>query len=378
MKRVCFVNDDFSMGGIQKVNVYLGEEIAKNGVEVFFYTTKEEPSIFYKIEKGSIYRATYTRNEKIYKDLQRAVRKIKRTIRMEYGFNKRDVIIRKLIRFLEHKEINTVLLNGPVLISYIPIIKEQLPHIRCIGWIHNSYRVYLENDYNSYTKHFRTSFFKGLISADKIVCLTNIDLVEYKKFNKNTVCIYNPLTLSVNGAADLESKNIAFLCRVAIQHKGLDYLAEIASCLPEPWKIAFGGNGTLKNKRIFKDNINKFRANNKIDILGAMDEYGIKKLFESSSVYLMTSRWEGMPLVLAEAMSFGLPIIAFDQSGSREVLADGKYGILVEQGNVSKMNHQLRRLMDSPTLREEYSQKSLDRVKHFNIKTIAEKWLEIL
>lgn len=70
----------------------------------------------------------------------------------------------------------------------------------------------------------------------------------------------------------------------------------------------------------------------------------------------MTSRWEGMPLVLAEAMSFGLPIIAYEQSGSDEVLEHGDYGILVSNGNIDSMVENLSLLMASLDLRKISSQ----------------------
>lgn len=66
----------------------------------------------------------------------------------------------------------------------------------------------------------------------------------------------------------------------------------------------------------------------------------------------MTSRWEGFGLVLTEAMSFGLPIIAFENSGSNEVLDNGKYGIVVEQGNVEEFSRELNRMISDYDLRK--------------------------
>lgn len=92
----------------------------------------------------------------------------------------------------------------------------------------------------------------------------------------------------------------------------------------------------------------------------------------------MTSRWEGMPLVLAEAMSFGLPIVAFEQSGSSEVLDDGKYGILVENGNVEAMITELLKLVENPELRKIYQRKSLERVQNFKVEILQKQWQNII
>lgn len=377
-KKVCFVNDDFSLGGIQKVNVYLGEELVLNKQDVYFYASAINPKNFYKIEISKLYLAKYTIMNNLDNILHKIQRKIIKNLNREFTLKKNDVIVKKLISFLKEKNIDTVVLNGPIFISYIPFIKEAIPTIKCIGWLHNSYKVYLGNDKNSYTRFFRKSFLKGLAVSDQNVCLTHEDLSAYQKFNKKTVCIYNPVTMKVKGKADLNKKNISFLSRVAVQHKGLDYLAEISSMLPKEWTIKFGGNGNKKENETFNNYIEKYNSKKNIDLLGALDEFGVKKVFENSSIYLMTSRWEGMPLVLAEAMSFGLPIIAFDQTGSREVLGNGKYGIIVEQGNINEMNSQLKRLISSKELREEFSKKSLMRINDFNIELIARKWLEII
>ena len=92
----------------------------------------------------------------------------------------------------------------------------------------------------------------------------------------------------------------------------------------------------------------------------------------------MTSRWEGFGLVLTEAMSFGLPIISFDNSGANEVLDNGKYGLLVEQGNVENFSKELNRMISSYELRKEYSQKSLERIIDFDIEHIIKQWDDIL
>ncbi len=92
----------------------------------------------------------------------------------------------------------------------------------------------------------------------------------------------------------------------------------------------------------------------------------------------MTSRWEGFPLVLAEAMNFGLPIISFENGGSNEVLENGKYGKLVEQGNVELFSEELNRMISDIQLRKEYAVKSLQRAKSLQLDSIIKQWEKIL
>ena len=92
----------------------------------------------------------------------------------------------------------------------------------------------------------------------------------------------------------------------------------------------------------------------------------------------MTSRFEGFGLVLVEAMSFGLPIVAFEQSGSRYVLDDGNNGILVKNGDVEEMVKQLTRLINDFEERKRYQEKSLERLQNFTLDRISEEWEKIL
>ena len=90
---------------------------------------------------------------------------------------------------------------------------------------------------------------------------------------------------------------------------------------------------------------------------GVKKDEALSSHYINSSIYVMTSRWEGMPLVLAEAMNFGLPIIAIEQTGANEVLKNGEYGIVIEQGNIIEFNKQLNRLIEDKKLREYYQKK---------------------
>ncbi|VDK14757.1 hypothetical protein OAL24_01505 [Oenococcus sicerae] len=77
-------------------------------------------------------------------------------------------------------------------------------------------------------------------------------------------------------------------------------------------------------------------------------------------------------------MSFGLPLVAFDQTGARSVTRDGEYGQLVKLGDVAEMNHQLSRLIGSQKLREQWQKKSLLRVQNYLLKEVIQKWVNIL
>lgn len=111
---------------------------------------------------------------------------------------------------------------------------------------------------------------------------------------------------------------------------------------------------------------------------GSKNGKELKNHFENSSIFISTSRFEGFPLVFAEAMSFGLPIISMSNSGSEEVLDGGKYGVLTRQGDIADFLSNLEEMQNTKELREKYSYRSTQRLEDLKLEKIILKWEEIL
>ena len=77
-------------------------------------------------------------------------------------------------------------------------------------------------------------------------------------------------------------------------------------------------------------------------------------------------------------MACGLPIIAFENSGPKEILADGKYGILIPKYEVVQFAQEIKDMMQNSTKRKLYSEKSLERISSFSIEEIIKEWHKIL
>lgn len=376
---VCFWNDHFALGGVERVNAFLGTELNKaEGVNVYLVaSTPGTPYFKFEIESHAL------AGEKASSKKQQ----LRKAVEMFFNFGYYDAgryqpqLMADFISFVTAKEIEIVVVNQKNLATYLPFLKRKLPNVKFVSWMHestDSYKFY-ENPQNSYEKSvFRRSrkrFEKAVASADCLVCLTQEEVPLFKQLNQNTISIPNPITMEVSGKSSLTGTSIAFLGRMAISHKGLDYLVQVAKDLPAGWQIEFGGDGP--EKQIFFDLLAEYDVADEIKLLGSLDDNGIKELFERASLYIMTSRTEGFPLVLGEAMSFGLPIIAFDQQGSREVLASGEYGVLVENGNIRQMVAEIKRFTGNRDLMLEYQQKSLQRAADLSLDKIAKQWLAL-
>lgn len=360
-----FVVGSLNIGGIQRVNAvlanYLGEE-----QEVFVFTA------------GSRDESAYPMNVPVIKSKKNEnwnliINLIRISGLLHLDFIKRCIFKKAAQRIsdvIEKQQPDVLILNAENIL-YLPFIKKKHPNLKYVSWLHTNTNIYLDRVFKGANK----DFIDGLTKSDTVVCLTEEDLRILKTYNSNTVVIYSPLTNNQTQVASLDTKIISWTGRIANPVKGLDYLAEVASQLPQDWKISVAGSG---NDELFDKLIKKYGSENKIIRHGSLTGDKLKEHYLNSSIYLMTSRWEGFGLVLVEAMSFGLPIVAFKQSGSNEVLKAGKSGILIENGDVGAMVATLLELIDDKQKRETYQQKSLLRVKDFDKAKILSKWREII
>ena len=81
----------------------------------------------------------------------------------------------------------------------------------------------------------------------------------------------------------------------------------------------------------------------------------VERIYKGALFYVLSSRFEGLPNVLLEAMSYRLPIISFDcPTGPREILKNGKLGILVEPLNVEELANSMLLLVNNPSMRQNF------------------------
>jgi len=371
MKKIIFILNGFRLGGITKVNIAIANELNKDYDVAIYNTGKENKSRF--SVKTLVYQEKY-HFVNLAHFLPRAIKKVSQHTRIPINPNRLELgKISKLCQYIEKEQINVVVLNAAQ-ITYATEIKKKFPDVVVIGWLHNNAEVYLNKFFRSYRKYF----IAAVNTIDFLVCLTNTDQKSFEAYTDNAICIYNPVTISVKNRSKLDNQIISFVGRIDIEQKGIDYLCKIAQNIPNGWKIAVAGPGKKRNKKTFEKLQLKYQTDGKLEYMGSLKGKALKKHYRESSIFMMTSRWEGMPLVLMEAMSFGLPIIAFEQSGANEVLDFGKSGVLVKKGSACDFTHELAILTDNVEKRAYYSKASLERVKVFKIKKIIEEWKQMI
>lgn len=120
-------------------------------------------------------------------------------------------------------------------------------------------------------------------------------------------------------------------------------------------KFLLVGDGLL-HKNILKL-INQFNLKNNVFLLGWRKD--IPEIMSSLDVFVLTSLWEGLPIVVLEAMALGKPVVVTDTGGVREIIHEGKNGFLVPIGDIDAMSGKIVFLLKDKQLRERIGQNAL-------------------
>ena len=100
--------------------------------------------------------------------------------------------------------------------------------------------------------------------------------------------------------------------------------------------------------------------------------------YERADLYVMSSRFEGYPNTLAEAMAHGLAAVSFDcDTGPRDIIRHEVDGLLVPPGDVAALTAALDRLMDDATLRQQFAERAVDARRRFSMERIAGTWEDL-
>jgi len=146
---------------------------------------------------------------------------------------------------------------------------------------------------------------------------------------------------------------------------------EVAKITPVV-KLLIAGDGSLRPfmERFTQD----IGLNEKIRFLGIRRD--IPQLMNAADAYVMSSEWEGMPMVLLEASACGLPIVATNVGGNAEIVLDGQTGFLVPPKSPEALSQAMLRMMDLPEeVREKMGKQARKHIEsNFSLDRIVDCW----
>ena len=220
--------------------------------------------------------------------------------------------------------------------------------------------------------------------ADKIITLTSNDRNHYMgKYNLNSQnidFIYNWINpIEIKKESDFVSKKLITVGRFDIQ-KGYDYLSKVAinvlSKYPD-WQWDIYGSGDEQIKQDLVTELDKGGVLSQVHFKGNVND--TDNIYPGHAIYVMTSRYEGLPLVLLEAKQYGLPIVSFNcPTGPAEIVLDEENGYLIENFDINQMSQLIIQLIENDELRENFSQKSMLDTEKFSKEKIIQQWVDLI
>ena len=206
---------------------------------------------------------------------------------------------------------------------------------------------------------------------DRFVVLTHEDSAYWKGLS-NQIVIPNPITIEQGITSECTSKQVIAVGRYTYQ-KGFDLLIStwgIVHLKHPDWALNIYGGG---NREAYQQQVDKLGLQKAITCNGPVNH--IAEKYRESSIFVLSSRFEGLPLVLMEAMSSGLAPVAFTcPCGPRDIITNGEDGLLCENGNIEKLAEGICRLIEDETLRKEMGKKASVSIQRFTVDRIMQQW----
>ncbi|KYD22073.1 glycosyltransferase family 4 protein [Caldibacillus debilis] len=236
-------------------------------------------------------------------------------------------------------------------------------------------------NFSIYPDKLKKAILKYYPKLDYLLTLTDKDTIRYKQLfnNKNVQVrkIPNSLPPLKKVKSSLNEKIIISAGRLVPQ-KGYDLLIQAFTLIKDKhpdWIIKIFGKG--RDKSFLEELIHETETYNNIFILPPTPN--IEEEFARSSIFALSSRYEGFGMVLVEAMAVGLPIVSFDcPEGPGEIITNNEDGFLVEEGNIEEFANKLDILMSNQELRIKMGNAALKNVERFSIEVIGKLWLQLL
>lgn len=382
MSKILFVVTELRMGGRERVVTEVAEGFQSQGVHTeIFSLWKRTPyfdsavSVVFGLDKAETLVSTNNQGPKsgIVEFVKNKILVPVAKMVIPYSLLQRKRF-KSLASYIAANHVTDVVLTD-LTISGAAIIRKKNPNVNLIGWIHMEASAFFDKQY----KYYKRELLKNLDLLDEVVALTDRQAEQYKEFSNNVTAIPNPMPAVKESRPIREQKHVIVVSRIDVEHKGLDYFAQVVAKLPLDVSVSIAGAAqSFSEQDLFNRILKKYGVFDRVKQLGALSGDDLDAFYNSGSVFLMTSKFEGFPMTLGEAMSYGLPIVAFDIDGTNAVLEGGEYGLLIPSFDVDQMSKSVQELLNNPALYEKFLRKSKNRVDNFGISSVVHQWEKIL
>lgn len=355
--KICLLIPSLQAGGMERVmSELLWHFSTKEELELNLILYGKTRQVFYEIPEGIIIHKPGFR----FNDSHRFLHTL-RTI----GFLRKTILRIKPDTILSYGEYwNNLVLLSLLGLKYPAYVSDRSQPDKSLGRFHDLLRRYL------YPRA------KGVILQSEKA--RQVFLGRQK--HGNIAVIGNPIRRILPESDHMErEKNILMVGRL-IKSKHQDRLIRIFANLPHrDWKLLLVGYDHLKQKHMerLEALVKDLKLEGRVLLLGKQS--GIEEFYLKSSLFAFTSSSEGFPNVIGEAMSAGIPVVAYDcVAGPSEMIRDGRNGFLVPVFDDEQFAERLDVLMSNEEMRIAFGKRAFEDIQNFSISRIGDKYLNFI
>jgi len=340
--KILFIISSLNSGGAERVVSLLANYFIKNHQVTIATFSNNEP--FYTLDKNIVHKKLdlLKNSTTTFDKIKNIFYRIK-SLKMFFKQENPDIVI----SFMTHTNI-------------LSIIASKLNNQKIIISERTVYDFYNSNILNLIRKCIYPF-------ANTLITQTKADKENYKFLN-NVEVIYNPISFI---DCDIKKENIILAVGRLDKQKGFDTLIDVFNQIDTNWQLIIAGDGKEKV------NLEKLIYKNNIKLIG--NQKDIFKWYEKSSIFVLSSKKEGFPNVLLEAMSCGCAVVSFDcPYGPSEIIEHNKNGLLVENQNKEELKKAIELLIKNKNLRDKFSKEAIKVKEKYSIEKIAKEWENII
>lgn len=381
MKICIWLGTISDIGGVQRLCTLLANELAKeNEVTIASFDTPEKlANAVYKLDKRVKF-VEFPKNKVssniFYRIMRRILFKLIRNDKYLERIDFPKFMRKRLVDFANQGEYDAIIrvhwYHSLWLAMIAPEVKAET-----VGWQLSSFDAYF-NTPGKYAWRKKVLFEKYISNLDHYVVLNERTKEKIDtNFGIDSSIIYNPRSYTSKEKSDMKNKVFLAAGRM-VYVKAFDNLVEAFKIFAQKnpdWKLLLFGDG--EDLPMIRDKIKKYGLEQRIITPGKTDD--IKKYFLQSSVLLLPSRWEGMPMIGLEALEMGCPIIAYDIDAMGPIISNGSNGVIVKENqDVNTYAQAMLKIAENQTLRDQMHQAALQKATQFSVDKIMSEWGKIL
>lgn len=350
--KIAIAIPSLAMGGAERVASELANEFVRNGIDVKFILL-DKNEVYYKLDENvKVYYNDYDKTKNSFFRNRERVKSLKKWLK--------DNSIDILISFLTSSNFLSILATRNMDIK-VYISERSDP-----------------NKTSKKAKLIRKLLYNYCTGA--IFQTEDAKKCFSKTVQKKSIVIGNPIKRNLPKWSSVENHNKSIVTAIRLEKSKnipmlLDAFSELLQKHPDYQLIIFGDGPEYNN---IKAKMQELNIESNVILKGKSSTWHEDAIY--STMFVLSSEYEGMSNSLLEALAMGIPSISTDHpiGGAREVIQNGENGFLVPVNDKQALANKMMELIENQELQVHFSRRAEEIEKDLNVQAIAKKWLEFL